>query len=175
MSDPVTDTPIDRAAPRPPRYLISRAAVLLIAATWLVTGVSKVYGLPEFLELIEQHSVIPPDYRWLGLVLPFAELLMALLLVFTAGSELRKPFGRAVLGVSLAAILGFAWYLSRVPDAVIQESGCGCLGPRIWEGMPGGERLWAGVRTGVLVVLHVVALVGPVVGGRRRPVADAPG
>jgi len=155
------------AAHRMPRFLVSRIAVVLIALMWVVAGVTKVYSIDTFVDLVATHGVVAPEWQGLAIALPFLELLIALVLVFVAGSELRKPFGRAVLGLSLAGILGFAYYLSLVPDAVLQESGCGCLGPRVASGMDGSVRLVAGVRTGVLVTLHVVALVGPVVGGRR--------
>jgi uncharacterized membrane protein AbrB (regulator of aidB expression) len=154
------------AAPRPPRFLISRIAVVLIALMWVVAGVTKVYSLPDFSLLIERHGVLPPEWH----ALPFIELVIALLLVFVAGSELRKPFGRAVLALSLAGILGFAYYLSLVPDAVLQESGCGCMGPRIASGMDNSVRIIAGIRTGLLIALHLVALIGPVITMRRtRP------
>jgi hypothetical protein len=155
------------AAHRMPRFLVSRIAVVLIALMWLVAGVTKFYSLPDFVDLVAKHGVIPLEWQGLAIALPILELLIALVLVFVAGSELRKPFGRAVLGFSLAGILGFAYYLSLVPDAVLQESGCGCLGPRVASGMDGSVRLVAGVRTGLLVALHVVALVGPVVTARR--------
>lgn len=150
-----------------PRFLVSRIAVVLIALMWVVAGVTKFYSLPDFVDLVAKHGVIPLEWQGLAIALPILELLIALVLVFVAGSELRKPFGRAVLGFSLAGILGFAYYLSLVPDAVLQESGCGCMGPRVASGMDGSVRLVAGVRTGVLVALHLVALVGPVVSARR--------
>ncbi len=159
--------------PRVPRFLVSRIAVVLIALMWVVAGVTKVYSIDKFVDLVATHGVVAPEWQGLALALPFLELLIAVVLVFVAGSELRKPFGRAVLGLSLAGIIGFAYYLSLVPDAVLQESGCGCLGPRVASGMDGSVRLVAGVRTGALVALHVVALVGPVVGGRRARKATA--
>lgn len=152
---------------RPPRFIVSRVAVALIAAIWAVAGVQKVYALPDFMKLIEVHGVLPPEWHALGIALPFLELLVALALVFVAGSELRKPFGRAVLALSLAGIIGFAYYLSLVPEAVLQESGCGCLGPRVASGMDASVRTMAGVRTGVMVALHLVALLGPVWTVRR--------
>lgn len=161
------DAPAGDAGPRPPRFLVSRFAVVLIALMWAVAGVTKVYSLPDFMVLIEKHGVIPPEWHALGVALPFVELVVALVLVFVAGSELRKPFGRAVLGLSLAGILGFAYYLSLVPDAVLQESGCGCLGPRVASGMDNSVRIIAGIRTGVLIGLHLVALFGPMVTMRR--------
>lgn len=164
---PAPSAPQEQAAPRPPRFLISRIAVVLIALMWVVAGVTKVYSLPDFSLLIERHGVLPPEWHGLAVALPFVELVIALLLVFVAGSELRKPFGRAVLALSLAGILGFAYYLSLVPDAVLQESGCGCMGPRIASGMDNSVRIIAGVRTGLLIALHLVALIGPVITMRR--------
>ncbi len=152
---------------RGPRFLVSRIAVVLIALMWVVAGVTKVYSMDTFVDLVATHGVVAPEWQGLAIALPFLELLIAVVLVFVAGSELRKPFGRAVLGLSLAGILGFAYYLSLVPDAVLQESGCGCMGPRVASGMDGSVRLVAGVRTGALVLLHLVALVGPVVTVRR--------
>lgn len=156
-----------------PRFLISRIAVVLIALMWCVAGVMKVYDLPGFMEIIEQHDVLPFELRFLGMVLPFVELLIALLLVFVAGSELRKLFGRAVLVVSLLGIIGFSYYLSRVPEAVLQESGCGCVGTPLASGMQTSVRTLAAIRSGILIALHAVALIGPVIAMRRmRPSAD---
>ena len=152
---PAPSAPQEQAAPRPPRFLISRIAVVLIALMWVVAGVTKVYSLPDFSLLIERHGVLPPEWHGLAVALPFA------------GSELRKPFGRAVLALSLAGILGFAYYLSLVPDAVLQESGCGCMGPRSASGMDNSVRIIAGIRTGLLIALHLVALIGPVITMRR--------
>lgn len=168
MNDAATPAP-DTAPPgKPrPRFIVSRIAVVLVALIWTVAGVTKVYSLPDFTLLIEKHGVLPPAWHGLAVALPFVELLLALLLVFVAGSELVKPFGRAVLGLSLAGILGFAWYLSLVPDAVLQESGCGCMGRGIASGMDANVRLVNAVRTGLLIVLHVVALAGPVMTRRR--------
>ena len=167
------DAPTDTAAAasRKPRFLVSRIAVVLIALMWLVAGVTKVYSLPDFMILIEKHGVVPPEWHALGVALPFLEMVIALVLVFVAGSELRKPFGRAVLVLSLGGILGFAYYLSLVPDAVLQESGCGCLGPRVASGMDNSVRVIAGLRTGALVLLHIVALAGPVITMRKARAA----
>ncbi|MFK7883312.1 MAG: MauE/DoxX family redox-associated membrane protein [Phycisphaerales bacterium] len=150
-----------------PRFLISRIAVVLIALMWLVAGVMKVYDLPDFLDTIRLHDVLPFEMQFLGMVLPFLELLIALVLVFVAGSELRKPFGRGVLLISLAGILGFTYYLSLVPEAILQESGCGCVGTPLASGMQTSVRTMAAIRSGVLIVLHAVALVGPVITMRR--------
>lgn len=171
MSDdtvqPERASPEPAAAPKAPRFLVSRIAVVLIALMWVVAGVTKVYSLPDFSLLIERHGVLAPEWHGLAVVLPFVELVIALLLVFAAGSELRKPFGRAVLALSLVGIIGFAYYLSLVPDAVLQESGCGCMGPRVASGMDNSVRIIAGVRTALLIALHLIALVGPVVTMRR--------
>ena len=171
--DDLADRPSDGAdaGPRPPRFLVSRTAVALIALMWLIAGVTKVYSLPDFMILIEKHGVLPPEWHALGVALPFIEMVVALVLVFVAGSELRKPFGRAVLALSLGGILGFAYYLSLVPDAVLQESGCGCLGPRVASGMDNSVRVIAGLRTGALILLHLIALAGPVVTMRRTRAA----
>lgn len=168
MSDDAkNEAPATVSASRPPRFIVSRIAVILIALIWIVAGVTKVYSIDAFMDLINTHGVLAPEWHSLGIALPFIELILALVLVFVAGSELRKPFGRGVLVLSLAGIIGFAYYLSLVPDAVLQESGCGCLGPRVAAGMDSSVRVVAGVRTGLLVVLHVVALAGPVVTMRR--------
>jgi hypothetical protein len=167
-SDATQPTGPDGPGARPPRFIVSRVAVVLIALMWVVAGVTKVYSIDAFMDLINTHGVLAPEWHGLGIALPFVELILALVLVFVAGSELRKPFGRAVLLLSLGGIIGFAWYLSLVPDAVLQASGCGCLGPRVASGMDGSVRIVAGVRTGLLVSLHLVALVGPVVTMRRR-------
>jgi hypothetical protein len=177
VSEPAAQTaePTSPAAARAPRFLVSRTAVVLIALMWVVAGVTKVYSLPKFLDLIGRHGVLPAEWHSLGLALPFLELVLALVLVFVAGSELCKPFGRGVLVFSLAGIIGFAYYLSLVPEAILQESGCGCLGPRIASGIDEHTRLITQVRSGALIALHLVALLGPVVTMRRSRAMEARG
>ncbi len=155
-----------------PKFWISRLAVLLIMASWVYAGVSKIRSIDKFLDVIEQHEVIPVEYRLLGMVLPMVELLLALLLVFVLGSELRKAFGRTVLVMSAGLVVFFIVYLSMVPDAVLQTSGCGCWGKNgtpipIASGMENSVRVGSMITTGTLLVLHAIALVGPVVTMRR--------
>lgn len=158
-------------APKP-KFWISRLAVLLIIAAWVYAGASKIRSIDKFLDVIEQHEVIPTEWRLLAMVLPMVELLLALLLVFVLGSELRKAFGRTVLAMSALLVIGFVVYLSQVPDAVLQESGCGCWGKNgapipIASGMENSVRIGSMVTTGTLLVLHAIALIGPVVTMRR--------
>lgn len=156
-----------------PRYWISRAAVLLIMGAWVYAGVSKVRNIDRFLATIEQHDIIPTQYRLLGLLLPLVELLLALLLVFVLGSELRKAFGRTVLVMSASLVVFFVVYLSMVPDVVLQQSGCGCWGKNgtpipIASGIENSVRVNAMFTTGVLLTLHAVAFFGPIVTARRQ-------
>jgi len=98
------------------------------------------------------------------------ELVIGLLLVFVMGSELTKVFGRLVLLFSMASIIGFSYYLSMVDDAVLMESGCGCLKAldRINFGIDHNVRTIKYVINGGLVLLHVIALYGPVSIMRRH-------
>lgn len=160
------------APTRKPRFWVSRLAVLAIMGIWVVAGIAKIRDLPHFMDVIEKHRVIPTEYRTLGMMVPMVELMMALLLVFVIGSELRKAFGRTVLTMSLLMVVGFTVYLSMVPNAVLQESGCGCWGKNgtpipIAFGMENSVRVTAMLTTGLLLVLHTVALAGPVVTMRR--------
>lgn len=154
---------------RAPRFLVSRAAVLIIAAVWIISGALKAINVDMFIDTLQMHRVIPDQYRGLGLYVGPAEIVLGLVLVFVLGSELRKLFGRAVLVVSLLAIIAFSIYLNMVDPATLQESGCGCLGDyRIASGIENSEFLIAMVRNGLLVVLHLVAIAGPIVTMRKR-------
>jgi len=154
---------------KPPRYLFARISVFLIMLMWVIPGFLKIKDMSAFVNIVEKHEVLPERYEpllwWVG---P-GELVMGLLLVFVMGSELRKPFGKFVLLLSMSAIIGFTYYLSLVSDAVIMESGCGCLGDRrVFAGMENGPRYFAYGKNLILLILHVVALVGPAIVDSRR-------
>lgn len=154
----------------PPRYLFARISVFLIMLMWVIAGFAKVRDISAFVDIVQQHAVLPehmtPLLWWVG---P-AELVMGLLLVFVMGSELRKPFGKIVLVLSMLAIGGFMYYLAQVDPVVLQESGCGCLSDyRIASGVEDSVRYFAYGRNLILLILHVVALLGPaMVDSRRR-------
>lgn len=169
MSDAAQSTPSGRT----PRFWFSRLAVLLLIAAWVYAGVSKIKSIDDFLKVIELHGVIAPEYRMLGMLLPMVELLLALLLVFVLGSELRKAFGRTVLVMSASLVVFFVVYLSFVPDEVLQKSGCGCWGENgipvpVASGMDNSVRIGSFITTGTLLILHGIALFGPVVTMKRR-------
>lgn len=145
-----------------PKYLFARISVLLIMLMWVVAGIAKVMDMSAFVDVIDQHRIIPEDLQSLMVWVGPAELVMGLMLVFVAGSELRKPFGKLVLVFSMACIGGFMYYLSLVDPVVLQESGCGCLSDyRIASGMEDSVRFFAMGRNTILVILHIVALFGP--------------
>lgn len=151
-----------------PRFLVSRIAVMIIALVWIISGALKTINVDVFIDTLQQHRVVPDQYRGLGLYVGPTEIVLGLVLVFVLGSELRKLFGRAVLLLSLLAVLGLTIYLNMVDPAVLQESGCGCLGDyRIASGMENSELIIAMSRNGLLVVLHLIAILGPIVTMRR--------
>lgn len=153
-----------------PRYLFARVSVLLIMLMWVIPGFLKVKDISAFVGIVETHQVIPDRFEpllwWVG---P-GELVMGLLLVFVMGSELRKPFGKLVLLSSMALTGVFTYYLTRVDPVVLQESGCGCLSDyRIASGIENDARYFAYGKNAILLILHVVALLGPaMVDSRRR-------
>jgi Methylamine utilisation protein MauE len=154
----------------PPKYLFARISVVLIMLVWVAAGFYKISDMSRFMDIVNQHQVIPEDMKaflwWVG---P-GELVMGLLLVFVVGSELRKPFGKFVLLLSFGGIIGFTYYLSLVDPVVLQESGCGCLSDyRIASGMENSVRFFAYGKNVILMILHLVALFGPaMVDSRRR-------
>lgn len=148
----------------------------MILCVWVVSGYGKVTDLNAFVDTVTDHRVLDQSlYGLLWMVGP-TELVMGLLLVFVAGSELTKAFGRGVLVVSMLAVIGLSGYLMLVDDAVLRESGCGCLDSleRIDFGMKGDVRAKKMIFNGVLVGLHVVALGQPVLFG-KKDVAGAAG
>ncbi|MAO21554.1 MAG: hypothetical protein CMJ25_12450 [Phycisphaerae bacterium] len=154
---------------QPPRYMFARVSVFLIMLMWVISGFFKIKDMSTFVDIVETHEVLPEKYEnllwWVG---P-GELVMGLLLVFVMGSELRKPFGKLVLLVSMAGILGFTYYISLVDPVVLQESGCGCLSDyRIASGIENGERFIDYAKNTILLILHVVALLGPAMVDSRR-------
>lgn len=153
-----------------PSYAFARISVGIIIIVWLVTGFLKVKDINAFVEIVTMHRVIPDSMHsmlwWVG---P-AEIVMGLLLVFALGSELRKPFGKLMLTISMSAIAGFMYYISQVDPAVLQESGCGCLSDyRIASGIETVDRVMKYGFNTILLILHIVAIFGPaMVDSRRR-------
>lgn len=157
------------------RYIFPRVSVFIIMLVWVVSGFFKIRDMSAFVDTVDTHAVLPEGYEpllwWVG---P-GELVMGLLLVFVMGSELRKPFGKFVLLLSMAGIGGFTYYLSLVDPVVLQESGCGCLSDyRIASGIEGSERVVAYARNTILLILHIVALLGPaMIDSRRRHASES--
>lgn len=164
------ETAKDRVVEDQPRYVFARIAIVLIMAMWLVSGFAKVSDVSAFIDIVEQHRVVPGDMAGVLMWVGPAELVVGLLLVFAIGSELRKPFGKLVILVSLAGIASLTYYLSLVDPVVLQESGCGCLSDyRIASGMENSVRFFAYAKNTILIILHIVALFGPaMVDSNRR-------
>ena len=154
----------------PARYLFSRISVVLIMLIWVVTGFAKISHMNEFVEIVNQHRVIPENLKALLWWVGPGELVMGLLLVFVIGSELRKPYGKFVLLISMAATGGLIYYISLIDPVVLQESGCGCLSDyRIASGIEGMTRFFDYGVLVIMMILHLVALFGPaMVDSRRR-------
>lgn len=169
----MTEQPITRngaGAEEKPRLIVPRVCVGLILLMWVAAGFDKVRDLNAFVDTISEHAVLPQNlYGFMWWVGP-GELVMGLLLVFVMGSELTKAFGKLVLLVSMGSIIGFTYYLSLVSEAVLLESGCGCLDglERINFGMKDNVRLVKYIMNGTLVAFHLIALFGPGVILRRH-------
>ena len=162
----MNDQPINQGGvPSVPRLILPRVCVGLILLMWVLAGYSKVRDQSAFVNTITEHKVLPQELYGLMWWVGPGELVMGLLLVFVMGSELTKVFGRFVLLISMASILGFSYYLSLVDTAVLQESGCGCLDGlrRIDFGIEENVRLVRYIINGTLIVLHLIALFGPAV------------
>ncbi len=160
----------DGAGVMKPRMVVPRVCVGLILLMWVAAGFSKISDMSGFVDTIAEHRVLPQElYGMMWWVGP-GELVVGLLLVFVMGSELNKVFGRMVLLFSMGAIIGFTYYLSLVDDAVLMESGCGCLKAldRINFGIDQNVRMIKYVMNGGLVLLHVIALYAPVSIMRRH-------
>jgi len=154
---------------QPPRYLFARVSVFLIMLLWVIPGFLKVKDMSAFVKVVETHGVIPEKYEALLWWVGPGELVMGLLLVFVMGSELRKPFGKAVLLLSMALIAMLTYYLTLVDPVVLQESGCGCFSDyRIASGIEGAERYIVYGKNAVLLGLHLVALFWPAMVDSRR-------
>jgi hypothetical protein len=160
----------NRVSEKQPRYVFARVSVFLIMLMWVIPGFLKVKDISAFVSIVETHEVIPEQYEPLLMWVGPGELVMGLLLVFVMGSELRKPFGKLVLVASMALIGVFTYYLTLVDPVVLQESGCGCLSDyRIASGIEDGARYFAYGKNLIILILHVVALLGPaMVDSRRR-------
>ena len=166
------DQPINQPMQQPmkPRLIFPRVCVGLILLMWVAAGFGKVRDISGFVDTIAEHRVLPQVLFGMMWWVGPGELVMGLLLVFVMGSELTKVFGRMVLLFSMASIIGFSYYLSLVDEAVLRESGCGCLESleRIDFGMDVHVRTVKYVINGILVALHLVALFGPGVILRRH-------
>jgi len=146
-----------------PRMIVPRVCVGVITLMWVAAGFGKVRDISAFVNVIAEHRVLPQELFGLMWWVGPGELVLGLLLVFVMGSELNKPFGKMVLVFSMLSIVGFTYYLSLVSDAVLRESGCGCLDglTRVDFGIEGAERKVKYMMNGALVMLHLVALFGP--------------
>ncbi len=149
---------------RNPRMIVPRVCVGLILLMWVLAGFSKISDLNAFVDTVTEHAVLPQSMYGLMWWVGPGELVLGLMLVFVMGSELTKFFGRAVLVFSMLCVVGFTYYLSLVSDAVLLESGCGCLKmmDRINFGIDQDQRTIKYVINGGLVLLHLIALIGPV-------------
>lgn len=153
----------------PSRYLFARFSVFMIMLLWVIPGFLKVKDISAFVGIVEKHEVIPEQYEPLLMWVGPGELVMGLLLVFVMGSELRKVFGKLVLLASMALIGVFTYYLTLVDPVVLQTSGCGCLSDyRIASGIENGPRFFAYGKNLILLILHIVALLGPAMVDSRR-------
>jgi uncharacterized membrane protein YphA (DoxX/SURF4 family) len=146
-----------------PRMVVPRICVALIMVMWVLAGFSKVSDMTAFVNTVTEHAVLPQGLYGLMWWVGPGELVLGLMLVFVMGSELTKFFGRAVLVFSMLCIVGFSYYLSLVSDAVLLESGCGCLKmmDRINFGIDQDQRMIKYVINGGMVLLHLIALFGP--------------
>lgn len=173
----MSDQPINPEGLQMPKMIVPRVCVGLILAMWVAAGMSKVMDMTGFVNQVEQHDVLPQELFGLMWWVGPGELVLGLMLVFVMGSELTKFFGRAVLLISMSAIIGFSYYLTLVDDAVLMATGCGCLRAidRIHTGMSGDTRTIHLVFNGMLVLLHLIALFGPgsIMRGYRKKVAAA--
>jgi len=160
--------------------IAARLAVFAIVGVWVLSGFGKVMDLSGFVNTVIEHRVLPQSMFWILWGIGPAEVVLGLVLVFAAGSELNKPFGRAVLVVSLAGLSALTAYLSMVDEAQLLESGCGCLDAldlgvmdRVNFGMDTSERAVKLAFNGVLIALHLFALIVPALVMRRVRVIDA--
>ncbi len=173
----MSDQPINPEGVKKPKMIVPRVCVGLIIAMWVAAGYSKVQDISAFVNTVEEHDVLPQELFGLMWWVGPGELVLGLMLVFAMGSELTKFFGRFVLVLSMSAILAFTYYLTLVDDAVLLATGCGCLKAidRIHTGMDGDVRTVRMVINGTLVLLHLIALLGPgsIMRGYRKKVAAA--
>tara|TARA_R110000744_G_scaffold119815_1_gene223416 strand:+ start:278 stop:811 length:534 start_codon:yes stop_codon:yes gene_type:complete len=171
------DEPINPDGVALPKMIVPRVCVGLILLMWVAAGLSKVRDISDFVNTVEQHNVLPQELFGLMWWVGPGELVLGLMLVFVMGSELTKFFGRAVLLLSMSAIIAFSYYLWLVDDAVLLATGCGCLKAidRIHTGMDGDVRTVRMVINGTLVLLHLIALFGPgsIMRAHRKKLAAA--
>jgi len=146
-----------------------RLCVLAILGVWVLSGFGKVMDLSGFVNTVTEHRVLPQSLYWVLWGVGPAEILVGLVLVFVMGSELTKPFGRAVLALSLLGLVTLTAYLLRVDEAQLLVSGCGCLDAldRVDFGINTSERAFKLAFNGVLIGLHGIALVVPAIVMRR--------
>lgn len=159
----------DRVPEAQSKYVFARISVVIVMLVWVVTGFAKISHMSEFVDIVEQHQVVPESMKDFLLWVGPGELVMGLLLVFVIGSELRKFFGKLILLVSMAATGGLVYYISLVDPVILQESGCGCLSDyRIASGMENMTRFFDYGLLVIMLILHLVALFGPAMADSRR-------
>jgi len=134
------------------RDLIALGPTTFVGLTLFISGVGKIPGQTEFVDLLLKSLWTPTMAYLIGHVLPVGEIILGLLLVFGI-------FPRIAAGLCLPLLIGFMANNSVAMSRGMEEfPSCGCFG--VWETLFGiVTPMQAMVLDVLLLMLAVIILV----------------
>jgi len=134
------------------RDLIALGPTTFVGLTLFISGVGKIPGQTEFVDLLLKSLWTPTMAYLIGHVLPVGEIILGLFLVFGI-------FPRIAAGLCLPLLIGFMANNSVAMSRGVGEfPSCGCFG--VWETLFGiVTPMQAMVLDVVLLMLAVIILV----------------
>jgi len=134
------------------RDLIALGPTTFVGLTLFISGVGKIPGQTEFVDLLLKSLWTPSMAYLIGHVLPVGEIILGLFLVFGI-------FPRIAAGLCLPLLIGFMANNSVAMSRGVGEfPSCGCFG--VWETLFGiVTPMQAMVLDVVLLMLAVIILV----------------
>jgi uncharacterized membrane protein YphA (DoxX/SURF4 family) len=134
------------------RDLIALGPSTFVGLTLFISGVGKIPGQTEFVDLLLKSLWTPTMAYLIGHVLPIGEIILGLFLVFGI-------FPRIAAGLCLPLLIGFMASNSVAMSRGMEEfPSCGCFG--VWEALFGiVTPMQAMVLDVVLLLLAVIILV----------------
>jgi len=98
-----------------------------LGIAWLFVGILKISDSAGLAEVIRLHAIVPTWSTFLGWTIPALELLVGLGIITTTPPR-RAQLHALMLGAGAVLLVTFAAYLALIPESILKQVGCGCLG-----------------------------------------------